>query len=85
MPSEAEPVQARPQSEDEGVGLREAQHELFGVTLAGLRWARASDPEFPGSVGKRGTEFLYRLSELRHWARNRPAPRGDVCRGVPRS
>ncbi|KDN72965.1 hypothetical protein DF19_07230 [Streptomyces olindensis] len=39
---------------------------------AALRYARANDPTFPGSVGNRGTEFLYRVGDLKRWARNRP-------------
>ncbi|MFH8628010.1 pRL2-11 [Streptomyces vietnamensis] len=58
--------------EDPLVGLREAQRELEGTSLAALRWARRNDPEFPEHIGKAGVEYLYRLDELHHWARNRP-------------
>jgi hypothetical protein len=55
------------------VGLREAhEHHLPDVTLAALRYARANDPAFPGSVDKRGAELLYRVGDLKKWARNRP-------------
>ncbi|MFJ5877416.1 pRL2-11 [Streptomyces sp. S1] len=67
-----DPAPERAQPGEEGIGLREAQSELPGITLAALRWARANDPEFPDPVGKRGTELLYRLGDLQHWARNRP-------------
>ncbi|MFF0108681.1 hypothetical protein [Streptomyces hirsutus] len=40
--------------------------------VAALRWARANDPDFPGSVDKRGAELLYRVGDLKKWARNRP-------------
>ncbi|MFE4255355.1 hypothetical protein ACFRU3_38955 [Streptomyces sp. NPDC056910] len=54
-------------------GLREAhEHHLTGVTLAALRYARANDPAFPGSVDKHGAELLYRVGDLKRWARNRP-------------
>ncbi|MGA4844806.1 helicase HerA domain-containing protein [Streptomyces sp. G5(2025)] len=59
--------------EDQAVGLREAaEHHLPGITLAALRFARANDPAFPGSAGKRGAELLYRVGDLKKWARNRP-------------
>ncbi|MFI9230926.1 hypothetical protein [Streptomyces rimosus] len=55
--------------------LREvAEHRLPGIALAALRFARADDPAFPGSAGKRGAELLYRIGDLKKWARNRPAP-----------
>ncbi|GHG83749.1 hypothetical protein [Streptomyces griseocarneus] len=55
------------------MGLRQAhEHHLPGITLAALRYARANDPSFPGSVGKRGAELLYRVGGLKRWARNRP-------------
>ncbi|MFC9595787.1 helicase HerA domain-containing protein [Streptomyces sp. NPDC056944] len=69
-----EPERSLP--EDDYVGLRAAQRELSGITLAALRWARANDPEFPTPGGKKGAEFLYRLSELQQWARNRPRAAG---------
>ncbi|WP_237409371.1 hypothetical protein [Streptomyces sp. M2CJ-2] len=59
--------------DDQAVGLREAaEHHLPGITLAALRFARANDPTFPGSAGKRGAELLYRVGDLKKWARNRP-------------
>jgi len=55
------------------VGLRKAQQDhLPNLTLAALRWARANDPDFPDPVGKRGAELLYRVGDLKRWARNRP-------------
>ncbi|MFD9428089.1 MULTISPECIES: hypothetical protein [unclassified Streptomyces] len=57
----------------QAVGLREAAEDhLPGITLAALRFARAKDPAFPGSSGKRGAELLYRAGDLKKWARNRP-------------
>ncbi|MBO7939275.1 hypothetical protein JTP77_025655 [Streptomyces sp. S9] len=45
---------------DDAVGLRTARAEhLPQITLAALRWARANAPDFPASVDKRGTDFLY--------------------------
>ncbi|WP_332010683.1 pRL2-11 [Streptomyces uncialis] len=66
----ADPV---PADDDQAVGLREA-HELHlpDITVAALRFARANDSTFPGSVGKRGVELLYRAGDLKKWARNRP-------------
>lgn len=62
-----------PAPDDAAVGLRTAQAEhLPQLTLAALRWARANDPDFPASVDKRGTELLYRVGDLKRWARNRP-------------
>ncbi|MFB7609872.1 hypothetical protein [Streptomyces gardneri] len=57
------------------VGLRAAQQELEGMTLAGLRWARRNDPDFPTPAGRSGAEHLYRLDDLRQWVRNRPRTR----------
>ncbi|WP_030063314.1 hypothetical protein [Streptomyces natalensis] len=55
------------------MGLREAhEHHLPGITLAAPRYARTNNPTFPRSVDKRGAEFLYRPSDLKRWARNRP-------------
>ncbi|MFF7727171.1 hypothetical protein [Streptomyces sp. NPDC008001] len=55
------------------LGLRQDQQKhLPGVTLTPLRWARANDPGFPTPAGKKGTELLYRVSDLERWARNRP-------------
>ncbi|MFJ4007699.1 pRL2-11 [Streptomyces sp. NPDC090023] len=59
--------------DDQAVGLREAaEHHLPGITLAALRFARANDPAFPDPVDKRGAELLYRVGDLKKWARNRP-------------
>ncbi|MFF5435461.1 hypothetical protein ACFY5K_36395 [Streptomyces griseofuscus] len=59
--------------EDQAVGLREAaEHHLPGITLFALRFARANDSTFPGPAGKRGAELLYRVGDLKKWARNRP-------------
>jgi hypothetical protein len=59
--------------DDQAVGLREAhERHLPDITLAALRYARANDPSFPGSVDKRGAELLYRVGGLKKWARNRP-------------
>ncbi|MFH9426271.1 pRL2-11 [Streptomyces sp. NPDC017529] len=68
----ATPAPARV-DDDQAVGLREAaDHHLPGITLAALRFARANDPAFPASAGKRGAELLYRVGDLKKWARNRP-------------
>ncbi|MFK0182115.1 pRL2-11 [Streptomyces xanthochromogenes] len=59
--------------DDQAVGLREAaEHHLPGITLAALHFARANDPAFPDLVDKRGAAFLYRVGDLKRWARNRP-------------
>ncbi|MFD6249377.1 pRL2-11 [Streptomyces roseolus] len=57
--------------EDEPIGLRMAQQELDGTSLASLRWARTNDPEFPAVIGKTGQEYLYSRGDLHRWARNR--------------
>jgi hypothetical protein len=60
--------------DDQELGLREAYDQHLSETIASLealRWARANDPEFPAPVGKRGTAFLYRVGDLKKWARNR--------------
>ncbi|OKK05329.1 pRL2-11 [Streptomyces sp. CB02488] len=76
VPPPSNPAPA-PDPDNAVVGLRKAQQDhLPEITLAALRWARANDPDFPGSVDKRGTELLYRASDLKKWARNRP--RGAV-------
>ncbi|MFE6461121.1 pRL2-11 [Streptomyces cinereoruber] len=62
--------------QEQGVGLRAAQKELPGTTLAALRWARANDPDFPTHIGKQGREHLYRLEDLQRWSRNRPRATG---------
>ncbi|KOV93737.1 hypothetical protein [Streptomyces sp. NRRL B-3648] len=48
-----------------------AEHHL-PYTLAALRYARANDRTFPKPVDKRGAELLYRVGDLKKWARNRP-------------
>ncbi|MFL4910756.1 helicase HerA domain-containing protein [Streptomyces sp. MMS24-I2-30] len=59
--------------DDAVVGLRKAQQDhLSDLTLAALRWARANDPDFPDFADKRGAEYLYRVGDLKKWARNRP-------------
>ncbi|MFE2561268.1 helicase HerA domain-containing protein [Streptomyces sp. NPDC059352] len=58
--------------DDAVVGLRKAQQDhLPGITLAALRRARADDPDFPAPV-HRGNEHLFRVGDLKKWARNRP-------------
>lgn len=55
------------------MGLREAhQRHLPDITIAVLRYARANDRAFPKPVGRRGAELLYRVGDLKRWARNRP-------------
>ncbi|MFB7552420.1 hypothetical protein [Streptomyces sp. NPDC056154] len=49
-----------------------AEHHLPDITLAALRFARANDRTFPKPVDKRGAELLYRVGDLKKWARNRP-------------
>ncbi|MFD9435928.1 helicase HerA domain-containing protein [Streptomyces sp. NPDC060002] len=72
LPATPTPVPV-PVDDDQAVGLRQAaDHHLPGITLAALRFARANDPAFPGSVDKRGAELLYRVGDLKKWARNRP-------------
>ncbi|MFE1346492.1 hypothetical protein [Streptomyces sp. NPDC058757] len=76
LTAEGEPEPAVPEAgEEELLGLRAAQRELEGVSLAGLRWARINDPEFPDVAGRDGQEYLYRRDDLHRWARNRPAAR----------
>jgi hypothetical protein len=67
------PADPAPADDDQAVGLREAhQHHLPDITVAALRYARANDRTFPKSVDKRGAELLYRVGDLKKWARNRP-------------
>ncbi|MER7049292.1 pRL2-11, partial [Streptomyces jumonjinensis] len=67
------PASPAPADDDQAVGLREAhQHHLPDITVAALRYARANDCTFPKPVGKRGAELLYRVGDLKKWARNRP-------------
>jgi hypothetical protein len=61
-----------PVDHDQAVGLREAAEHHLPYTLAALRYARANDRIFPEPVGKRGAELLYRVGDLKKWARNRP-------------
>ncbi|MER8162711.1 hypothetical protein [Streptomyces sp. NPDC094472] len=64
---------ANPVDDGQAVGLRGARgHHLPDITLAALRYVRASGPTSPGSVDKRGAELLYRVRDLKKWARNRP-------------
>ncbi|MFD5557778.1 hypothetical protein ACFWIA_28555 [Streptomyces sp. NPDC127068] len=64
---------------DAAVGLRKAQQDhLPGITLAALRWARANNPDFPAPADKRGAELLYRVRDLKKWARNRPRSATDT-------
>ncbi|MFG2394978.1 helicase HerA domain-containing protein [Streptomyces lavendulae] len=59
-------------TDDAVVGLRKAQQDhLPEITLAALRRARADDPDFPAPV-QRGNTHLYRVGDLKRWARNRP-------------
>ncbi|WP_367140610.1 MULTISPECIES: pRL2-11 [Streptomyces] len=72
-PAATSPAAPAPVDDDQAVGLREAhEHHLPDITLAALRYARANDPTFPAPVGKRGAELLYRVGDLKRWARNRP-------------
>lgn len=67
------PTNPAPDIDDQAVGLRQAhEHHLPDITLAALRFARANDPSFPAPAGKRGAELLYRVGDLKRWARNRP-------------
>jgi hypothetical protein len=75
-PGDASPAatsSAAPVDDDQAVGLREAhERHLPDITVAALRYARANDRTFPKPVGKRGAELLYRVGDLKKWARNRP-------------
>ncbi|MFE3556977.1 helicase HerA domain-containing protein [Streptomyces sp. NPDC059193] len=67
------PANPAPDNDDQAVGLREAhEHHLPDITIAALRYARANDRTFPGPADKRGAELLYRVGDLKKWARNRP-------------
>ncbi|MFD5110323.1 helicase HerA domain-containing protein [Streptomyces cinereoruber] len=69
------PAPPAPADDDQTLGLREAYDNHLSETVASLdalRRARHDDPEFPAPVGKRGTAFLYRVGDLKKWARNRP-------------
>ncbi|MYV38410.1 hypothetical protein GT030_05890 [Streptomyces sp. SID1328] len=71
-PAASPPAPARVDG-DQAVGLREAhERHLPDITIAALRYARANDRTFPKPVGKRGAEPLYRVGDLKKWARNRP-------------
>ncbi|MFD8263399.1 hypothetical protein ACFV19_31865 [Streptomyces griseoluteus] len=72
-PGDATPPAApAPVDDDQAVGPPAAAEHHLPYTLAALRYARANDPTFPKPVGKRGAEFLYRVGDLKKWARNRP-------------
>ncbi|WP_329266792.1 hypothetical protein [Streptomyces sp. NBC_01451] len=72
-PSATSPTAPAVVDDDQAVGLREAhEHHLPEITVAALRYARANDRTFPGPVDKRGAELLYRVGDLKRWARNRP-------------
>ncbi|MGZ0200608.1 pRL2-11 [Streptomyces sp. RM1] len=75
-PGDATPAATPPTApvdDDQAVGLRQAhERHLPDITLAALRYARANDRTFPKPVGKRGAELLYRVGDLKKWARNRP-------------
>jgi hypothetical protein len=67
------PAPPAPADDDQAVGLRQAaEHHLPGISLAALRFARANDPALPDPADKRGAELLYRVGDLKRWARNRP-------------
>ncbi|MEU2179817.1 hypothetical protein [Streptomyces thermolilacinus] len=69
------PTPPAPADDDQALGLREAYDNHLSETVASLdalRRARHDDPEFPAPVGKRGAAFLYRVGDLKKWARNRP-------------
>ncbi|WP_327169971.1 helicase HerA domain-containing protein [Streptomyces subrutilus] len=69
----AVPAPTADPDDDAVVGLRKAQQDhLPEITLAALRRARADDPDFPDPADKRGIEHLYRVGDLKKWARNRP-------------
>lgn len=58
--------------DDQALGLREAAEHHLPYTLNALRFSRANDPAFPAPADKRGAELLYRVGDLKKWARNRP-------------
>ncbi|MCX5434814.1 pRL2-11 (plasmid) [Streptomyces sp. NBC_00257] len=68
------PASPAPVDDDQVMGLREAfENHLPGVaSLHALRTARHTDATFPKHVAKRGSAFLYRIGDLKKWARNRP-------------
>lgn len=56
-----------------GVTLSEAVRDgVLGMSLDAARKASNRDPEFPESVGNRGTARLYDPAELMRWQANRP-------------
>jgi hypothetical protein len=60
--------------EEEPVGLAEAVEDggpLAGLSLESVRKARYRDRDWPPVVARRGTELLYRPSDLARWRRNR--------------
>ncbi|MFH9742679.1 helicase HerA domain-containing protein [Streptomyces roseolus] len=68
--------------DDQALGLREAYDKHLSeivASLDALRRARHDDPEFPAPVGKSGAAFLYRVGDLKKWARNRPRAASDIA------
>lgn len=68
----ADPAPA-PAPDDAVVGLRGAYERHLSQSVASLkamRRARQNDPDFPDPVDQRGAELLYRLGDLKKWARN---------------
>jgi hypothetical protein len=60
--------------EEEPMGLAEAVEDgapLAGLSLESVRKARYRDRDWPPVVARRGTELLYRPSDLARWRRNR--------------
>lgn len=84
MPDIAEatsPAPAALADDDQALGLREAYDKHLSqivASLDALRRARHDDPEFPAPVGKSGAAFLYRIGDLKKWARNRPRAASDT-------
>lgn len=68
------PANPTPVDDDQVMGLREAfeNHLPGAASLHALRTARHTDATFPKHVAKRGSAFLYRVGDLKKWARNRP-------------
>jgi hypothetical protein len=60
--------------------IREAGHrnpdldldDLIDKAIEVMRTARKKDSRFPRPVGQRGSDFLYRLGDLREWEEGRP-------------
>jgi hypothetical protein len=60
-----------------GITLAQAVSDgVLGISLDAARKASVRDPEFPDSVGKRGTAYLYDPTSLMAWQRNRPRAAG---------